>query len=125
MFGRLTQGQVNVLVHALNVVPEHAWDLLIHMVQGLGPVTDATVAIKQQAGHFGGASSNSSTVSTTASSSSVIKSLSLPSVSVTQGATTTLHKSKGFSFKLGRRRLMQDVAASGACDATAKVRLLA
>jgi hypothetical protein len=33
LFGRMTQGQANILIHALNVLPEHAIDALIKMVQ--------------------------------------------------------------------------------------------
>jgi hypothetical protein len=33
LFGRITQGQVNVLMKAMSIMPEHAIDALIHMVQ--------------------------------------------------------------------------------------------
>jgi hypothetical protein len=33
LFGRITQGQANVMMHALSIMPEHAIDALIAMVQ--------------------------------------------------------------------------------------------
>eukprot|EP00775_Hariotina_reticulata_P009151 gene9151-9319_t len=52
LLGGITAGQVNILVTALNVLPEHAWDQLIILVRGLGPVTDSFVTIKQTLGFF-------------------------------------------------------------------------
>jgi hypothetical protein len=49
-FSRITQGQLNILVKALNTLPSEAWDALIKMVQGLGPVTDVVVAAHQMTG---------------------------------------------------------------------------
>jgi hypothetical protein len=36
LFSRITQGQVNVLMKAMSIMPEHAIDALIHMVQVRG-----------------------------------------------------------------------------------------
>lgn len=33
LFSRITQGQANVMMHAMSIMPEHAIDALIHMVQ--------------------------------------------------------------------------------------------
>jgi len=52
LLGGITAGQVNILVTALNTLPEHAWDQLIVLVRGLGPVTDSFVLIKQTLGFF-------------------------------------------------------------------------
>ncbi|KAF6258081.1 hypothetical protein COO60DRAFT_1520690 [Scenedesmus sp. NREL 46B-D3] len=51
-FNRITQGQLNVLVKALNTLPAQSWDVLIKLVQGLGPVTDVVVAAHQMTGHL-------------------------------------------------------------------------
>jgi hypothetical protein len=51
-FSRITQGQLNILVKALNTLPAASWDALIHMVQGLGPVTDVVVAAHQMTGQL-------------------------------------------------------------------------
>jgi hypothetical protein len=51
-FSRITQGQLNVLVKALQTLPAESWDALIKMVQGLGPVTDVVVAAHQMTGHL-------------------------------------------------------------------------
>jgi hypothetical protein len=51
-FSRITQGQLNILVKALNTLPAESLDALIHMVQGLGPVTDVIVAAHQATGQL-------------------------------------------------------------------------
>jgi hypothetical protein len=130
LFGRMTQGQANVLLHALNVMPEHAIDALINMVAALGPVTDAGVALKQHFGLFPNvrvnankASSGSGSVSSSGSGSvNVNKAVSFaPHVSVTSQGSASVSQSagKGFAFKIGGRKLAQ--AAAGACDPSVKV----
>lgn len=107
LFGRLTEGQVKVLLHALNVMPDHAIEALIKLVQALGPVTDAGVAVKKHLGLFPSIKINagkgaSSSVSSSASASA--------SASAGKGSA-----GKSWHFKLGGRRLAQ------ACDPAAKV----
>jgi hypothetical protein len=51
-FSRITQGQLNILIKALNTLPAASWDALIAMVQGLGPVTDVVVAAHQMTGQL-------------------------------------------------------------------------
>jgi hypothetical protein len=119
LFGRMTQGQANVLLHALNVMPEHAIDALINMVAALGPVTDAGVALKQ---HFGLFPSVRVTANKGSSGSGSVSANQAVSVSHSASASASVSHSAGksFGFKIGGRKLAQQ--AAGACDPAIKVR---
>lgn len=98
------------------------------LLQALGPVTDAGVAVKQHLGLFPNvritankAASGSSGSSASASGSvNVAKAVSfMPHISVTSGAPVAVsHGTHNMQFKIGGRKLAQ------ACDAQARVSVL-
>lgn len=123
LFSRLTQCQANVMLHALNVLPDAVIDKLINIVQALGPVTDSGVAAKQKLGLFPSIRVNTGKQfncdagkpagSADGGNGGSSKGVSLaPHLSFSTAPATS---SKIVSFKLGGRKLAQ------ACDPTQRV----
>jgi len=121
LFSRLTQCQANVMLHALNTLPDAMIDKMINIVQALGPVTDAGVAAKQKLGLFPsirvntGKQFNCDAGKPAGSADGGSNGGSSKGVSLAPHlffSTAPATSSKVVSFKLGGRKLAQ------ACDPT-------
>lgn len=127
LFGSLTEGQVNVLVHALQNMPQAAWYKLINLLRALGPVTDSVIAAKQSVGLFPvQRTTSTATTSTTATTTTV----SGTTGSAARAGTITIGPGRFFGgFRTGKgivfgRKLQQqsdeDKAAAALAAAAAQ-----
>ncbi|WIA19626.1 hypothetical protein OEZ85_005563 [Tetradesmus obliquus] len=117
-FSRITQGQLNILVKALNTLPAASWDALIKMVQGLGPVTDVVVAAHQMTGQLPTTPGNSPGESNAVIQWKPIKSL----INMNVNANANAQKSvPGGSRKMLQTAAEEDAAAAALAAAAMSI----
>lgn len=117
-FSRITQGQLNILVKALNTLPAASWDALIKMVQGLGPVTDVVVAAHQMTGQLPTTPGNSPGESNAVIQWKPIKSL----INMNANANANAQKSvQGGSRKMLQTAAEEDAAAAALAAAAMSI----